>query len=82
MTFVSAALFVACAGLFSMGCEDAKVTEKTEVKDKLLGGEKVEKTRVIETDDKVRVEKEKTDIGHNGDVKSQEKTITEDKKVK
>ena len=64
------------------GCEDAKVTEKTEVKDRLGGGEKVEKTKVIETDDKVRVEKEQTKIGHDGTVEEQKKTVTEGEKVK
>jgi hypothetical protein len=61
---------------------DTKVTEKTEVKDRLGGGEKVEKTRVIETDDKIRVEKEKTKIDRDGEIEKQEKSVTEGEKVR
>jgi hypothetical protein len=81
-TFVSILALGAGASLLCLGCEDAKVTEKTEVKDRLGGGEKVEKTKVIETDSKVRVEKEQTKIGHDGQVEEQKKTVTEGEKPK
>lgn len=80
--FISILALSAGGTLFCTGCEDAKVTEKTEVKDRLGGGEKVEKTKVIETNDKVRVEKEQTKIGHDGTVEEQKKTVMEGEKVK
>ncbi len=74
-------LSMGSAVLLAVGCEERPRTtsEKVEVKDKLLGGQEVEKTKVIEQGDKVQVQKTETDIDSKGNVTEKETEIKGDK---
>lgn len=61
------------------GCEETKVTEQTQVKDKLLGGKEVTKTQVIEQGDKTQVRETETEINNDGQVTEKKTEVKGDK---
>lgn len=61
-----------------LGCERRKTTTDVEVKDRLLGGKKVEETQVIEQGDKVQIREIETKTDSDGDVEEREVEVKGD----
>lgn len=56
----------------------AKITTKTEVKDRLFGGQKVKKTEVTEQGDKTQVKETKTKVKSDGTLEKRVTTVKGD----